>query len=38
MRFRTRRRIDRAVFKRTATSVAKANIPGYFVPRGGYRL
>ena len=38
MRYRTNRRVDRKVFKRTATKVAAANIPGYLVPRGGYRL
>lgn len=38
MRKRTNRRIDRRVFKNTASRVAAANIPGYLVPRGGYRL
>lgn len=29
---------DRSYFRRTALRTRSANIPGYRVPRGGYRL
>jgi len=38
MRKKTNRRVDRAIFRHTATKTALANIPGAAVPRGGYRL
>lgn len=38
MRTKTIKRVDRAIFRRTASKVARANIPGYMVPRGGTRL
>lgn len=38
MRKRTNRRIDKRIFKNTASKVAAANLSGYLVPRGGTRL
>lgn len=38
MRVRTRKSLDRAIFKRTASKVARANLSGQLVPRGGFRL
>lgn len=37
-RFRTNHIRDKAFFKHTANKTARANIAGYMVPRGGYRL
>ena len=38
MRRRTNRRVDKRIFRNTASKVAAANLSGYMVPRGGYRL
>lgn len=37
-RYHTNKSRDRMFFKHTANKVASANVPGYLVPRGGYRL